>query len=465
MESRISGFRIMGMTLGEFWRAYVSTGLGKASLILFLLLIGVSIYAAVVIPPNFGTIWNSLANWQIYPKDAPPSWINLFSPVKYAPEYITAPPVHVSSNMVTLSFTIRDGYDVPWRDLFIVINPPLRGMPLIAYITVKRPDGKVLGLGPFQLSAGPVTEVGTVYQVEGEVIGFYQSNYGYPLTIPSGLSAIPYIFMAVSKGRLTPLKGVYYFNVTIMPVSGALPSISSGSRPVEVALEGQVYGLMGTDAMGHDLWLGLLAGFPISLEIGVVYAIIVTVLAIAIGLSAGYLGGAVDEVLSRLTDFTILLPAFVILVVLSVLLRLNIWDAMLYLAILSWGGSARIIRAMAMQIRSASYVELARIAGASNMWILRNHILPQITPYTLYLLVVNVPGAILTLAGLNFLNLAGVGYPTWGTLLYYAEEYGALESGIWWWVIPPGLLIAFVAVTFIITALAIEPIVNPRLRR
>ncbi|KUO93768.1 MAG: hypothetical protein AT713_07510, partial [Caldivirga sp. JCHS_4] len=69
------------------------------------------------------------------------------------------------------------------------------------------------------------------------------------------------------------------------------------------------------------------------------------------------------------------------------------------------------------------------------------------------------------LAGLNFLNLAGANYPTWGNILYYAEQYGALESGMWWWVVPPGLLIVLVAVTFIVTALAIEPIVNPRLRR
>ncbi len=184
---------------------------------------------------------------------------------------------------------------------------------------------------------------------------------------------------------------------------------------MRLCFRGQIYGLMGTDNEGHDLWLGLLAGFPIDLAVGLLSALIIVVIAVIIGIVAGFYGGLVDETLMRLTDFVILLPAFPLLIVFSVLFGWSIWDAVVFLAIVSWGGaSARIIRAMIMQIRSAQYIESAVIAGASRMWILRNHILPQIIPYILYLLVTNVPGAILTLASINFLGLAGSEYNVGG---------------------------------------------------
>jgi peptide/nickel transport system permease protein len=459
--AKVSELRIAGMTLGEITKIYVSSTLGKVSIALFVILISASIYAAVTLPPNFGSLWNNPLYWQIYPKDAPPAWVNYLSGNRYAPQVMFGREVSTQGSTVRFSFEVDNEYSVPWRDLYIVIKPMSGSSTFTAYLSIRRPDGYVITIGPLLISS-MYTEVGTTQQVESQVIQFYLAKYGYMLTVPQGLSAVPYIFSTVSSGSLKPLKGIYVINLTLIANN---PSKGIGNRLISLVLEGNVYGLMGTDAVGHDLWLGLLAGFPLSLEVGVVYALISTAIAIAVGLAAGFMGGVVDEVLTRLTDFVILIPAFVILVVLSVLLRLNIWQAMLYLAILSWGGAARIIRSITMQIRTAAYIELAKVGGASNLWILRNHALPQILPYALYLIVVGVPGAILTLAGLNFLNLAGANYPTWGNILYYAEQYGALESGMWWWVVPPGLLIVLVAVTFIVTALAIEPIVNPRLRR
>lgn len=461
--SRLSEVRILGMSLSETTRLYLSSNLGKASLALFAILVLATIYALIVVPQNFGTIWNTPTYWQIYPKDAPPIWVNIFTGNEYSPEVISNNIVKVTQSSITVSFTVYNNYKSPWKDLFIALKPPLNNIGMIAYITISRPDGSVVNLGPVQLGSS-TTEIGTIYQVEGQIVQFYLTKYNYILNIPTGSSALPYVFMQITDGIIKPLYGKYEVTVTLTSTSGTLPNIGN-SKPIQIVLEGTAYGLMGTDTVGHDLWMGLLAGFPVSLEIGIVYALLVTVIAVGVGLAAGFMGGIVDEVLTRLTDLVILLPAFVILVVLSILLHLTIWDAMLYLAVLSWGGSARIIRAISMQIKTATYIELAKASGAGNAWILRNHVLPQITPYMLYLLVVNVPGAILTLSALNFLNLAGVNYPTWGTLLYYAEQYGALETGMWWWVVPPGLLITFVAVTFIITALAVEPIVNPRLRR
>ncbi|MGC8570315.1 MAG: ABC transporter permease [Caldivirga sp.] len=462
-RSKITNARILGMTLGEFSKLYIKSTLGKVSLAFFTILIVMSIYALIVIPPNFGFMWNTPSYWTLYPKNAPPAWINYIVGNIYAPQ-ITSSNFIKEGNQLVLTLTLSGVYSRPWQDLFIEVNSPaLKSLGLVAYVYVYRPDGSSLTLGPVQLSSG-VNDIGSNPNVANQVTLFFLSKYGYQLSALESSTPFLNVFYQVSSGNLVPLKGTYTIKVVLTPTSGQLPNIKpEGSATV--VIQGQSYGIMGTDTQGHDLWLGLLAGFPLGLEVGVVITLIGTVISVSIGLIAGFLGGIVDEILTRIMDFLILLPTFVILVVLSVLLRLNVWQALLFGTVLGWGGGARIIRAMTLQIKNSAYADLAKAAGASNSWIIRNHILPQLIPFIVYSFVAGIPGTILSMSSLNFLNLATSLWPTWGLILYYAEEFGALESGMWWWVVPPGLLIAFVAITFIITALAMEPIVNPRLRR
>ncbi|MFB6469870.1 MAG: ABC transporter permease [Vulcanisaeta sp. AZ3] len=470
MARRKSEFRILGMTPGEIAREFISSSVGKVALVLFIVLIVFSIYALIVLPSNFGSVWNNPNYWQLNPEYAPPAWVDsligpVYSPQVYVDNYQYTVQRSDGTTYITVSFSVDYRYDHPWSEIFIVINnPSIYGLsqPPLLSIIVTRPDGSELTLGPLPISS-ETTLLGAAPQVVSQVNLFYAEKYHIISVVPSGQPATPYLFYTVDDGRLTPLKGVYNFRLVFYVFSGNGTSIIN-KDDLKVVLQGQVYGLMGTDNEGHDLWLGLLAGFPIDLAIGLLTALIAVIIAVVIGIVAGFYGGLADEGLMRLTDFTILLPAFPLLIVFSVLFRWSIWDAIIFLAILSWGGSARIIRAMVMQIRSAQYIESAMIAGASRMWILRNHILPQIIPYILYLLVTGVPGGILTITSINFLGLAGSEYPTWGMLLYYADVFGALTSGYWWWVIPPGLLVAYTAVVFILAAMASEPVVNPRLR-
>jgi peptide/nickel transport system permease protein len=455
--------RVLGMTPGEIWRGFIATVTGKAAVAFFAVMIAFSIYAAVSLPPNFGSLWNTPSYWQANPKLAPPAWVNAFIGNVYAPQLVIKDFSYSEGpNYVVATFTVNFNYEEPWRELYLIVENPAvyntTSAPL-AYITVQRPDGKTLQLGPISINREFIT-VGALPQISSEVLSFYQ-GLGYSGPLPASSSAIPNLFYAVESGRLVPLDGTYKFTVTIYLLS---PSIKLNKDQIAFVLEGGAYGLMGTDFMGRDLWQGLLAGFPIDLAVGLVTALIVVTIAVLIGIMAGFYGGIADEVLTRVTDFFILLPAFPLLIVFSVLFQWSIWDAVAFLALVSWGGSARIIRSMVMQIRSSQFIDLATAAGAGRFWILRNHILPMVMPYTLYLLVVNVPGGILTLSALNFFNLAGAQLPTWGNILAYANELGALTSGYWWWVVPPGLLIAFTAVTFILVAMGLEPVVNPRLR-
>jgi len=464
-------FRILGMTPGEIVKGFFSSDVGKVATAFFLIMVVVSIYALVALPPNFGKVWNNPDYWRLNPPYALPSWVNAFIGNVYAPQviinnhnYVFSSSYSGDTEYITVYFTVDYHYKKPWNEIYVILNNPVvyTSQPPIMEITITRPDNSKITIGPLPLRS-KVVSIGTTTQAVSQLSQFYQEYYQAGNLITGTSSVTPYIFYNVTNGKAMPLIGTYKFQITIYVFSSNTSSAVT-SNELEFVFQGNAYGLMGTDFEGRDLWLGLLAGFPIDLAVGLLSAIIVVVISVFVGIISAFFGGVTDEFLTRITDFVILLPAFPLLIVFSVLFGWSIWDAVIFLALVSWGPSARIIRVMVMQIRTAQYIESAIIAGASRWWILRNHVLPQVIPYTLYLLVTNVPAAILTLSAINFLGLAGSELPTWGNILYYAEEFGALTSGYWWWVIPPGLLIAFVAVVFIITAIALEPVVNPRLR-
>ena len=110
-------------------------------------------------------------------------------------------------------------------------------------------------------------------------------------------------------------------------------------------------------------------------------------------------------------------------------------------------------------------MEAARALGASHRHIIRRHVFPHTAPYVFTQLIFFVPAAILAEAGLSFLGLGDPSLPTWGQILENGFRTGAVFLGYWWWVVAPGLLIVLTAVTFMLLSLAMEPIVNPRLRR
>ncbi len=120
---------------------------------------------------------------------------------------------------------------------------------------------------------------------------------------------------------------------------------------------------------------------------------------------------------------------------------------------------------MVLHMRTNQLVEAIQSLGASRWRVMFRHILPQIAPYVLSHLIFAAPSAILAESGLSFLGLGDPSIPTWGQILESGFRTGGVYIGYWWWVIPPGMLIVLTAVTFMLIALGLEPVVNPRLRR
>jgi peptide/nickel transport system permease protein len=138
---------------------------------------------------------------------------------------------------------------------------------------------------------------------------------------------------------------------------------------------------------------------------------------------------------------------------------------MLVLVAFSWPGLTILVRSMVLQLREGQLVEAARGMGASRSRIMRRHVFPQVAPFIVAQMIFFAPAAILAEASLSFLGLGDPSIPTWGQMLEAGFRTGALYVGYWWWVLPPGILIVITALAFMLLALALEPVVDPRLRR
>lgn len=183
------------------------------------------------------------------------------------------------------------------------------------------------------------------------------------------------------------------------------------------------------------------------------------------GIVSGYLGGLADEVLLRFAQIVYSLPALPLLILFAAIIGGNIWVIIFLIVIFSWPGIAFVTRSMAFQIKSEPYVEAAIASGAGTARIVLLYIAPQVLPYMFASMALSVPGAVIAEASLSFLNLGDPDLVTWGKILFEAQNANAALNGYWWWVIPPGLAIAVVGMTFVFIGNALDAILNPRLRR
>ena len=274
----------------------------------------------------------------------------------------------------------------------------------------------------------------------------------------------------------TPLTGRYEFILEISyTAKNELREIaSSPADEVRVIVKGNVYGFLGTDDIGADLMQVLLYGTPIALAIGLTTAIITTFIGVFVGIASGYYGGVIDEIIQRIADIIGNIPTLPILIILAQIAQteyaqygtevkalMTILTIIGVLIVFGWGGLAITVRAMTLSIKEEPYIDAARALGASNSRIIFKHIFPQVAMYASASLVASVPGAILSEAGLSVLGIRH-GWPTWGAILSRARENGRYD--IWWWIVPPGIMLSITSLAFILLGLAIEKIVEPRLR-
>jgi len=471
--------------LREAFGLLFASGVGRAGLAMFAVLIGISAWVLLTYPADFGTDrWSDPTVWADNPRAAPPVWTTWLGNESLAHQ--TFERTEPSATRPIPAGEVRD-YDIPldlpgdtFPDALSVTVSDLTysARPPVITATLIRPDGTTVPLAnlvapgprpgevaPFRRFAAPperllLTSQPTAAQA---IARTYAERYP-GLAIPTDLGAtlnralfgVP---SPTGDGTIAALPGPYTLRVSLIVADPAdrLESLS-------VVLGGTVFGLMGTDTLGRDLWEGLLYGFPVALLIASLSSIAATAIGASLGILSGYAGGVTDAVIQRLSDIVSNVPTLPLLIFLVFVLGANLWLIILVLVAFSWPGLTIVVRSMVLQVRSGQLVESARALGASRRRIMLRHVFPQVAPFIVAQMIFFAPGAILAEASLSFLGLGDTTIPTWGQMLQAGFQTGALYVGYWWWVIPPGVLIIVTALAFMLLALAMEPIVDPRLR-
>jgi len=220
---------------------------------------------------------------------------------------------------------------------------------------------------------------------------------------------------------------------------------------------------LGTDSAGRDVLARLLYGARVSMSVGLAAVAIATCVGTLVGLTAGYGGGKIDNLLMRFTEFVQTFPLFFAVVILVALVGPNLLNVMLVIGLLSWPGLARLIRGQVLSLRQQQYVESARAIGAHGRRVIFLHVLPGVLPYLAVYGALALAQAILTEAALSFLGLGvQMTIPSWGGMMNSAQSLTVLESQPWLWV-PPGAAIALTVLCANFVGDALRDAFDPRM--
>jgi peptide/nickel transport system permease protein len=221
----------------------------------------------------------------------------------------------------------------------------------------------------------------------------------------------------------------------------------------------------GTTQNGQDVLSQVLVGARTTMVVGFLAALAATIIAVVVGVTAGYLGGLQDDFLTALANIFLVVPALPLVIVLAGYLpNKGSLSVAVVIAITGWAWGARVLRAQTLSIRRRDFIEAARATGERTWRIIAVEVLPNDVAIIATGFLFTFIFAILTYASLAFLGLANVSVWSWGTILYWAQNSAALNLGAWWWFVPPGLCIALVGSGLALVNFGIDEFINPRLR-
>ncbi len=459
---------------------------GKVGVAFLAVMVLISIYALTANPVDFGDrLWNNPAAWADNPKNVPPAWTGLFQstrPVTHSVLEATEPTeTRESTRFVERVYALDLDFpydEAPTFTSFSLEDVTYQERPPSVSLEVARPDGRTVSLYRLAVPAPRAGESppysryeSTPFRVHltgepsvaGEAAAFLREEFGAGAQGGSLIGRVDEAVFgtpdAASESGFRPLQGEYRVLVT-----ARFRDEADSIGRVRFVVGGSQFGLMGTDSLGRDLARGLVFGFPVALTIGLLTAIMATVIGTTLGIISGYTGGKTDIGIQRFSDVLSNIPLLPILLFLAFILGQKLWIVIAILILFGWPGMTIVIRSMVLQVRSGQLVEASAALGASRWRIMLRHIFPQMAPFVFAQMIFFTPAAILAEAGLSFLGLGDPSIPTWGQILDQGFRTGAVYVGYWWWVFPPGLLIVLTALTFVLIALGMERVVDPRLR-
>ncbi len=281
---------------------------------------------------------------------------------------------------------------------------------------------------------------------------------GWKIFIGNPLGKIGVILLSVFMLMAIASFFVPFLGPMYDPMTGVDPVVKNSTGP-------SMQHWMGTDNVGRDLFTQLLEGAKVAFIVGLSSAFISIVLGTVVGMVSGYAGGMIDVLLMRIADIIMILPSLVILLILASLFgQFNIWIIVFIIAVMRWPAVSRIIRSQTLSLKQRPFIEASKVAGASNLRIIFRHIMPNVLPLAFLYMTFRVTSAILVEAALSFLGFGDPSQVSWGMMLQWVWKSGHMFQAPYW-MIPPGICISLLTLSFYMLGRAMDEVLDPRLRK
>ncbi len=426
-------------------RQYPSALVGVGIIVV---LIGLSLYTVIAIPYEEAIrLWRGGEEiWLETPRNAQPSWINLFSTQKRPETIVVSTAAGALKNAQASSLSISLGFDYFYDDfpseITLFLEARYSERPPQATLSWRTPDGRTISLGERRVRASERYSISQDTRLERR-LG----------------DRPPEIGLLAAAGEQAPVKGRYQLQIeaTLFEAGSDLDA--------KLVLYGQVHGLAGTDHKRRDLTVALLWGAPIALAFGFIVAVGTSLTTLIIAALGAWYGRWVDAFIQRITEVNIILPTLPILIMIGTFYSRSIWIMMLFITALSiFGPGIKVYRAIFLQVKESPYIEAAQAYGASNLRVIVRYMVPRVIPVLVPGFVTLIPGLVFLEASLAVLGLGDPVLPTWGKVLNDASANGALYKGYYYWVLGPSVLLMVTGLGFALLGFALDRIFNPRLR-
>jgi peptide/nickel transport system permease protein len=274
------------------------------------------------------------------------------------------------------------------------------------------------------------------------------------------------ILRAVRRNRKAVAGAVLLLVFIVLAIfPGQIAPYDPQAEIFQPALGPSWHHLFGTTAYGQDIFSQVIWGTRLSIVIAIAAGGLATALAVLVGVSAAYLGGVTDGVLSLITDVILVIPIFPLVIVIAAYQKnAGLGTLVVVLGALGWSYGARQLRSQTLSMRTRDFLMAARVRGERKLYIIFYEILPTMTSLIVAAFLGGALYAVLTAAGLQFIGLGDPNSQSWGTMLYWAENNEALGAGMALWAIMPGVCVALLGAAFALLNYAFDEISNPALR-
>ena len=283
------------------------------------------------------------------------------------------------------------------------------------------------------------------------------------MTKSSGTS---YVISIFKRSRRVTIGVLIFCALVIFSLIGAVAP-GNPRDPTPMAYQPpSLQNIFGTDALGRDVFAQTLQGAWYSLKIGVIAGFISTLIGVAIGGLGGYFGGVIDEATSASTNVIMTIPTLALLFVIASYMKIRSeWFIILLISIMSWAWTARAIRVQVLTLKTREFIDIAKESGLSKIRILVFEVLPNMLAYIVMSFATLVGGSIIAEASLAAIGLGPSAVISLGIMLRWAISFQAASTGVWWWILPPGILITLYSLSLLLIKDGLDEIFNPRTRK